>query len=170
MLFKENKASKEKKQTIKLFKDHVSSGKVDFYKKYKMDFVMGFREGSWLHDIDGKKKLFNLHSNGGVFNLGHRNKEVINELKEQLGFYDIGNHHLISKPRAELAAKIAKLMPGNLDYTIFGVSGGEAVDLALKVAKGYTKRKKIVSVEGGYHGHTGLSVQTGDTKYRKPFL
>jgi len=170
MLFKESKASKEKKQTIKLFKDHVSSGKVDFYKKYKMDFVMGFREGSWLHDIDGKKKLFNLHSNGGVFNLGHRNNKIIKVLKEQLDFYDIGNHHLISKPRAELAAKIAKLMPGNLDYTIFGVSGGEAVDLALKVAKGYTKRKKIVSVEGGYHGHTGLSVQTGDAKYRKPFL
>ena len=170
MLFKKNKTSKEKKETINLFKDHVSSGKVAFYKKYHMDFVMGHREGSWLYDIDGRKKLFNLHSNGGVFNLGHRNKEVIEVLKKSLQTYDIGNHHLISKARAELAAQIAGLMPGELDYTIFGVSGGEAIDLALKVARAYTKRKKIISVYGGYHGHTGLSIQTGDAKYRTPFL
>ena len=170
MLFRKNKASKEKIKTIELFKNHVSSGKVDFYKKYNMDFVMGHREGSWLYDLDGKKRLFNLHSNGGVFNLGHRNKEVIDVLKKNLQNYDIGNHHLISKIRAELATMIAELMPGNLEYTIFGVSGGEAIDLALKVARASTKRKKIISVYGGYHGHTGLSLQTGDAKYREPFL
>jgi len=170
MFFKKSKSSKEKKQVIELFKNHVSSGKVDFYKKYNMDFVMGHRDGPWLYDIDGKKKLFNLHSNGGVFNLGHRNNEIIKYLKEQLSLYDIGNHHLISKPRAELASEIAKLMPGDLDYTIFGVSGGEAIDVALKIARSFTKRKKIISVKGGYHGHTGLSVQTGDEKYKAPFL
>ncbi len=170
VFFNKDKSSDEKKRVINLFKNHVSSGKVDFFKKYKMDFVMGFREGPWLYDIDGKKKLFNLHSNGGVFNLGHRNKEIIALLKEQLDYYDIGNHHLISKTRAELAVKIAELMPGDLDYTIFGVSGGEAMDLAIKVARSFTKRKKIISAYGGYHGHTGLSIQTGDAKYRNPFL
>ncbi len=170
MFLKKDRSSKDKKQIIKLYKDHVSSGKVDFYNKYNMDFVMGHRDGHWLYDIDGKKKLFNLHSNGGVFNLGHRNNEIINFLKEQLNFYDIGNHHLISKPRAELAGKIAELMPGDLEYTIFGVSGGEAIDVALKIARSFTNRKKIISVEGGYHGHTGLSVQTGDDQYKAPFL
>jgi len=170
MFFNKKETSDKKEKVIDLFKNHVSSGKVNFYKKYNMNFVMGFREGPWLFDVDGKKKLFNLHSNGGVFNLGHRNKEIIDALKNQLNFYDIGNHHLISKQRAELAAKIAELMPGDLDYTIFGVSGGEAIDLALKLAKGFTKRRKIISAEGGYHGHTGLSVQTGDAKYRQPFL
>ncbi len=170
MFFSKKKLSKEKKISIENFKEHVSSGKVDFYQKYNMDFVMGFREGPWLFDIDGKKKLFNLHSNGGVFNLGHRNKEVIKVFKEGLNFYDIGNHHLLSKPRADLANMISDLMPGDLDYTIFGVSGGEAIDTALKIARGYTQRKKIISVEGGYHGHTGLSVQTGNAKYKAPFL
>ncbi len=170
MFINKIKSSFDKKQVIELYKDHVSSGKVNFYKKYKMDFVMGYREGPWLYDIDEKKRLFNLHSNGGVFNLGHRNQEIIDHLKKQLNFYDIGNHHLMSKPRAELAAKISKLMPGDLDYTIFGVSGGEAMDVAIKIARSYTKRRKIVSVEGGYHGHTGLSVQTGDAKYKAPFL
>jgi len=170
ILFKKDKASGEKRKAIDLFQNHVSSGKVAFYKKYNMDFVMGHREGPWLYDIDGEKKLFNLHSNGGVFNLGHRNPEIIDALKNGIQNYDIGNHHLISKTRAELGVKMAELMPGDLDYTIFGVSGGEAIDLAIKVARSFTKRKKIVSVFGGYHGHTGLALQTGDAKYRNHFL
>ena len=170
MFFNNNKSSDEKSRLINLYRDHVSSGKVDFFEKYNMDFVIGHREGPWLFDIDANKKLFNLHSNGGVFNLGHRNSEIIDLLKDQLDFYDIGNHHLISKPRAELAALIAKLMPGDLNYTIFGVSGGEATDVALKIARAFTKRKKTISVFGGYHGHTGLSLQTGDLKYRDTFL
>lgn len=170
MYYKKSKSSDQKKKIINQFRSHVSSGKVDFFKKYKMDFVMGSREGAWLYDIDSDKKLFNLHSNGGVFNLGYRNKEIIALLKEQLDHYDIGNHHLLSKPRAELAALMAELMPDNLSYTIFGVSGGEAIDLAIKIARSYTQRKKIISVFGGYHGHTGFSVQTGDAKYRTAFL
>lgn len=170
MFLKSDKSSDEKNRLINLYKNHVSSGKVDFFKKYNMDFVMGRREGPWLFDIDGQKKLFNLHSNGGVFNLGHRNSEIVDLLKQQLDFYDIGNHHLMSKARAELAALLANLMPGDLNYTIFGVSGGEATDVALKIARAYTKRKKIISVFGGYHGHTGLSLQTGDAKYRDTFL
>ncbi|MCF6213173.1 MAG: aminotransferase class III-fold pyridoxal phosphate-dependent enzyme [Flavobacteriaceae bacterium] len=170
MFFKKDTPSEEKNSLINLFKNHISPGKVAFFKKYHMDFVMGHRNGSWLCDLDGTKKLFNLHSNGGVFNLGHRNKEISDVLKSQLNFYDIGNHHLLSKPRAKLAALLAKLLPGNLNYTIFGVSGGEAIDTAIKVARAFTKRTKIISVYGGYHGHTGLALQTGDMSYRVPFL
>jgi len=169
-MFKKNKSFSEKDLLIGMYSDFISPGKVAFFKKYGMDFVMGSRKGPWLYDIDGTKKLFNLHSNGGVFNLGHRNKEVSDTLKTALDNYDIGNHHLMSKPRAELAALLAKLMPGDLNYTIFGVSGGEAIDTALKIARAHTKRKKIVSVYGGYHGHTGLALQTGDVAYRRPFL
>lgn len=158
-----------KKRVTELFRDHVSSGKAEFFKKYGMDFVMGRREGSYLWDMDGKKRLFNLHCNGGVFNLGHRSSELINVLKESLEEVDIGNHHLISRERAELAFLISQLMPGDLDYTIFGVGGGEAVDLAFKIARAYTGKPKIISARGGYHGHTGLAMAAGDEKYRSPF-
>jgi acetylornithine/succinyldiaminopimelate/putrescine aminotransferase len=170
MFLKNNKPSSEKALIMGMYNNYISPGKVAFFKKYKMDFVMGHREGPWLFDVDNNKKLFNLHANGGVFNLGHRNKEVSEVLKSALNTYDIGNHHLMSKPRAELAALLAKLMPNRLNYTIFGVSGGEAIDTALKVARAFTKRKKIISVYGGYHGHTGLALQTGDAQYRAPFL
>lgn len=161
--------SDSKKRVTELFRDHVSSGKAGFFKKYGMDFVMGRREGSYLWDMDGKKRLFNLHCNGGVFNLGHRSSELINVLKESLEEVDIGNHHLISRERAELAFLISQLMPGDLDYTIFGVGGGEAVDLAFKIARAYTGKPKIISAQGGYHGHTGLAMAAGDEKYRSPF-
>ena len=158
-----------KKEIIEKYKKHVSSSKVRFYKKYGMSFVMGKREGSFIWDIEGKKRLLNLHCNGGVFNLGHRNRELIEILKESIENYDIGNHHLISRARAELAEYIAYLMPEDLDYVIFGVSGGEAIDTAIKIARGFTGRRKIISAKGGYHGHMGLALAAGDPKYRKPF-
>jgi len=170
MLLNSNtKRSTHKNQVVDAFRDHVSFGKASFFQKYGMDFVMGRREGAYIWDIDGSKRLFNLHCNGGVFNLGHRNGELIELLKDGLDDYDIGNHHLISKARTDLAQMLAGLMPGDLDYTVFGVGGGEAIDLAFKVARAYTHRTKIISALGGYHGHTGLALAAGDEKYRAPF-
>ncbi|MFH2097899.1 MAG: aminotransferase class III-fold pyridoxal phosphate-dependent enzyme [Pseudomonadota bacterium] len=162
-------ASDAKKKAIESFARHVSAPKAAFFTAAGMDFIPGRREGPWLWDMDGEKRLFNLHCNGGVYNLGHRNPEILRTLAGAMAFWDIGNGHLMSRARAGLAETIASLMPGDLDVTIFGVSGGEAVDLAIKVARGHTKRTKIVSVTGGYHGHTGLALAAGDPRYREPF-
>jgi putrescine aminotransferase len=163
------RASKEKRQALDAFAAHVSSGKAAFFRRYGMDFVMGRREGPWLEDLDGGKRLYNLHCNGGVFNLGHRNPEIIRVLTEALSETDIGNHHLMSRARAELAAALARLLPPRLSYTVFGVSGGEAIDLAIKVSRAATRRAVIVSARGGYHGHTGLALAAGDEHFRGPF-
>ena len=159
----------DKQSVIKSFETHVSAGKAAFFKKYGMDFVMGHREGAWIHDMDGDKRLFNCHSNGGVFNLGHRNQEIIDTLKSALDELDIGNHHFMSQERTALAQQITDTMPGDLNICIFGVGGGEAVDLALKLACGHTGRSRIISATGGFHGHTGLALTVGDAQYREPF-
>jgi putrescine aminotransferase len=164
-----NKSSAAKLQAIEDFRDHVSSGKAAFFQRYGMQFIMGSRDGCYLGDVDGRKRLFNLHCNGGVFNLGHRNPQLIHVLIEGFEELDIGNGHLMSKARADLAKMLARLMPGDLTYTVFGVGGGEAVDLALKVARAHTHKAKIISTRGGYHGHTGLAMAAGDEKYRAPF-
>jgi len=161
--------SASKQDVIDIYRKHVSSGKAEFFQNYGMNFVMGKREGPWLYDQDGTKRLFNLHCNGGVFNLGHRHPELISLLREALEDVDIGNHHLMSRERAELAQLIADLMPGDLNYTIFGVGGGEAVDLAIKISRAYTQRTNVISARGGFHGHTGLALAAGDEKYRTPF-
>jgi acetylornithine/succinyldiaminopimelate/putrescine aminotransferase len=164
-----NATAVTKKQIMDLFAQHVSSGKVRFFQSLGIDFVLGRREGPYLWDVSGEKKLIDCHCNGGVFNLGHRNPEVIAALQGSLQALDIGNHHLISKERAVLARRLAELAPGKLTYTVFGVGGGEAIDLAIKVARGYTGRQRVISAKGGYHGHTGLALAAGDEKYRAPF-
>lgn len=161
--------SVEKELALKYFAEHVSSGKAKFFKNYGMDFIMGRREGPYLWDIDQEKRLLNLHCNGGVFNLGHRNSELIQVFKDSLNNLDIGNHHLMSAARGTLAKLLSDLMPGDLNYTVFGVGGGEAIDLSFKVARAFTKRTKVISARGGYHGHTGLALAAGDEYYRKPF-
>jgi len=157
-----------KEAVIDQFSHHVSSGKAEFFKQAGIDFVTGKREGIYIFD-QGGKKLINCHCNGGVFNLGHRNPRVIAALQRALEELDIGNHHLMSEPRTILAKSLADISPGDLNRVIFGVSGGEAIDMAIKLARAHTGRAKVISALGGYHGHTGLALAAGDEQYRKPF-
>ena len=164
-----NPGNDSKEDIISRFGKYVSSGKADFFKSVGIDFVFGRREGPYIWDATSEKRLINCHCNGGVFNLGHRNPKIISALKKSLDELDIGNHHLISKQRAILAERLAELMPGDITCTVFGVGGGEAIDLAIKLARGYTGKLKIISAGGGYHGHTGLALAAGDDQYMAPF-
>jgi len=156
-------------EIISKFYDHVSSGKVDFYKEIDMVFIFGKREGIYLWDVDGKKRLINCHCNGGVYNMGHRNPRVIKALSESLKELDIGNEHVLSEQKAILASRLAELSPGDINYANFNTGGAEAIDLAIKLARGYTKKHKVVSIDGGYHGLTGFSIAMANEKWRAPF-
>jgi putrescine aminotransferase len=156
-----------KPEAFDLYARHVSPGKAAFFQAAGIDFVMGRREGPFIWDLEGARRLINCHCNGGVYNLGHRHPALVQTLVDSLQTLDIGNHHLVSAPRAALAARLAELT--GLPYTIFAVGGGEAIDLAIKVARGATGRQRIVSASGGYHGHTGYALHTGDDKYFAPF-
>ncbi len=130
--------------------------------------VMGAREGYRIHDVDGRSWL-DLHLNGGVFNLGHRNPELIATLVSALQELDIGNHHFVSVERSLLAEQLVGLTPG-MRYAVFASGGGEAIDLALKSARRATGRRRIISVIGSYHGHTGLALAAGDRGAADSFL
>ncbi len=147
----------------------VNPGKVAFFEQVGLEIVMGEREGLSFRDAFDGREYLNCHCNGGVFNLGHRNPRVIAAVSEALGHLDIGNHHLISGWRAKLAERLAATTDGRMRGAILGVAGGEAIDLAIKLARGHTGRRDIVSIRGGYHGHTGLALAAGDPAYRDPF-
>jgi putrescine aminotransferase len=156
-------------QTSASFAAHVNRGKVMAFEALGLQLVMGEREGSrFRNEVDGRW-LLNCHCNGGVFNLGHRNPAVVGAVRDALDHLDIGNHHLISAWRATLAERLAATSGGRLPGVVFGVGGGEANDLALKLARAHTGRGGVVSAVGGYHGHTGLSMAAGDPEYRDPF-
>ncbi len=148
---------------------HVAPGKVDLYRQLGMLAVMGEREGAIFSDAFTGKRVFNCHCNGGVFNLGHRHPRVVQSLREALDSLDIGNHHLVSGLRAQLAERLAATTAGALPGVMFAASGSEAIDLAIKTARGVTGRSGIVSAAGSYHGQTGFALAAGDTAYRAPF-
>jgi putrescine aminotransferase len=161
-------AQDSKPAIIERFARRVSSGKAEFFAGVGIDFCMGRREGVYVWDLEGSR-LIDCHCNGGVFNLGHRHPRVVAALRGALDELDIGNHHLLSEHRARLAERLAALCPGDLNRVVFGVSGGEAIDLALKLARGHTGRSTVISAHGGYHGHTGLALAAGDEQYSRPF-
>ena len=159
----------DRRTTFDAFARHVNAGKVAMYRQLGLDAVMGAREGSTFYDAWAGEGFINCHCNGGVFNLGHRHPRVVAALRDALDSLDIGNHHLVSGWRAKLAERLSSTTGGRLPGVVFGVGGGEAIDLAIKVARAGTMRQTVVSARGGYHGHTGLAMAAGDPEFREPF-
>jgi len=165
------------KELLKLYAKHVNSPKVRFFKGFGLGVIPGERKGVKIKMLEGPKpsdppmELYDCHSCGGVYNLGHGNPKIVQILKDALDSgLDIGDHLQLSEWRALLGKKLAELMPPEITKTTFGVSGGEAVDTAIKFSRAYTKRKSCISAIGGYHGHTGFALATGDLGYKENFL
>jgi hypothetical protein len=111
-----------------------------------------------------------MHLNGGTYNLGHRNPELIATLDQAMGRFDIGNHHFPALARTALAEALVATCTPNMRRVIYGAGGGEAIDIAIKTARHTRQRRKIVSIRKGYHGHTGLAVAAGDERFSTLFL
>jgi putrescine aminotransferase len=162
----------EKSKKEQVFDDSLrywNTGKTREWLDLGIDLIMGDREGYYFWDLSGKK-FMDVHINGGTFSLGHRNPEVISALIEGTKSCDIGNHHFPSPLKAALAKELTKASPEGMTHAIFGSCGGEVIDLALKTARNATGRRKIISIQNCYHGHTGLAVTAGADRFSAPFL
>ncbi len=127
--------------------------------------------GSYLYTTDGKAYL-DFISGISVANIGHTNRAVVKAIKTQAEKYlhVMVYGEYIQSPQVELAARLAQCLPKNLSQVYFTNSGTEANEGALKLAKKWTGRKRLISFEGSFHGdsHGACSV-TGREIYRKPF-
>lgn len=156
----------------------------DVYEKYtryinpNLAKLMGFAgfgvetyaEGCYIYDHENRKFLDCL-GGYGTFTFGHRNPVVIEAVKKQLDSIALSGKAFFSKNAADLAEALAAIAPEGLQFSFFCNSGAEAVEAALKMAKGATGRSKIVSTNGSYHGKTlGALSTTGREKYRKKFM
>jgi len=159
----------EKAEFLERSKAFWNPGKTRFWQEAGVDLVIDRREGYFLYDMDGRR-LYDVHLNGGTYNLGHRHPELVEVMNAATRHFDMGNHHFPSLARTALAEALAACTPGDLTYTMYGAGGAEAIDLALKTARHSTKRRRIVSIIKAYHGHTGLAVKTGDPRFSKLFL
>jgi acetylornithine/succinyldiaminopimelate/putrescine aminotransferase len=161
----------DRASTMSAFADHLSRGKVEAFEALGVDIVLGRREGPFFWDAFDGRRFFNCHCNGGVFNLGHRNPEILAALHEALDDdeIDVGNHHLVSGWKAKLGARLAATTGGHCPGVVFSPSGSEAVEVAIKTAFASSGRSEIVSVHGAFHGHTALAASAGDARYHEPY-
>jgi acetylornithine/N-succinyldiaminopimelate aminotransferase len=128
-------------------------------------------EGIYMYDKNGRP-FIDLISGIGVSNLGHSNPYVISAIKEQLDKY----MHLmvygeyVQTPQVRFAGKLVSLLPQVLSSVYFVNSGAEAVEGALKLAKRYTGRSKVIACYNSYHGSTqgALSVM-GNEEYKQAY-
>ena len=152
--------SADKQRVLDATSAHVAPHRVQVWDAFGTQLVMGRREGYRMWDLSGHE-LMDFHLNGGTFNLGHRNPEVIATLVGALDEVDIGNHHFASVDRAALAEQLAACAPGAMPYSVFASGGSEAIDVAIKTARHATGRRRILGLDAGYHGKTGLSGAAG---------
>jgi putrescine aminotransferase len=157
-----------KQHVLDIGTQYWNPDKIAFWQKAGIDLVIDKREEYFIYDMSGKR-LIDLHLNGGTYNFGHRNAELVQALKDALDHFDMGNHWFPSVARSALSESLINISPG-MTYAIYGAGGAEAVEIALKSARYATKRRKILSIVKGYHGHSGLSVSTGDERFSKIFL
>lgn len=158
-----------KDEVLAKSKEYWNPGKTQFWVDSGIDLVIDRREGYLLWDMDGRR-LIDVHLNGGTYNLGHRNPEVMAALKIAMDQFDIGNHHFPSLARTALAQALVESAPTSLTKVAYATGGGEAIDIALKSARHATQKRKIVSINKAYHGHTGLALGAGDDRFSKLFL
>lgn len=126
-------------------------------------------EGCYLYDHEGRKFLDCL-GGYGTFTVGHRHPKVIEAVTDQLGKITLSGKAFFSKNAADLAEKLAQITPEGLEFSFFCNSGAEAVEGALKFAKGSTRRSKIISTTESFHGKTLGALSTmGRAKYRKGY-
>lgn len=124
----------------------------------------------WLVTDSNGREYIDCLGGYGVFALGHCHPEIVGAVSEQLKKMPLSSKVLLNKPMADLAEKLARITPGDLQYSFFVNSGTEAVEGCLKIARLATKRKKFVATKNAFHGKTmGSLTATGRDLYREPF-
>lgn len=125
-------------------------------------------KGALIKDIDGNV-FVDFVGAIGVQNIGHGDDGVIEAVKEQVDKYIHPCFHVnMYEHYVELAEKLSTLTKGNYEKkAMFANSGAEAVENAIKIARAYTKKTGIISMQGSFHGRTNMTMSI-TSKY-KPY-
>ncbi len=138
------------------------------YPKRPVVLVKG--KGSLVWDIDGKEYIDCVAGNG-VCLIGHSHPKLLEAIRTQAEQLIICPQIFYNETRAKLLEKLANLLPKPLEKTFLSNSGAESVECAIKLARKYTGKKRIIAMQQGFHGRTlGALSATWNPKYRDPFL
>ncbi|WBB95649.1 MULTISPECIES: aspartate aminotransferase family protein [unclassified Solwaraspora] len=154
------------RRTLDLYRAHLSKGRATLAELFGSHMEVG-SSGAWLETSDGERFL---NCGGyGVFIMGARHPTVMNAVLEQLHRHPIATRILLEPTVAAAAEALISVAPKGLDRVHFALSGAEAVETGLKLARSHGKRR-IVATHQGYHGKTmGALSASGKEVYRRPF-
>jgi taurine--2-oxoglutarate transaminase len=121
-------------------------------------------KGCWFWTPEGKRYL-DFNSQLMCVNIGHGDERVVRAIREQAGTLAYANPFVATEARARLGQKLAAIAPGDIDTFFFTNGGAEANENAIKIARAYTGRHKILARYRSYHGATAGAVSiTGDPR------
>jgi taurine--2-oxoglutarate transaminase len=121
-------------------------------------------KGCWFWTPEGKRFL-DFNSQLMCVNIGHGDERVIRAIAQQAETLAYANPFMATEARARLGRKLAEICPGDIDVFFFTNGGAEANENAIKIARQYTGRHKVMAFYRSYHGGTsGAMMLTGDPR------
>ncbi len=117
-------------------------------------------KGVYVYDRDGKKYI-DFSSQLMNVNIGHGDKRVINAIINQMNELQFVYPGMATDVRGRLGKKLAEITPKKLTKAFFTLGGAEAIENAIKLARIYTGRSKIISFYRSYHGATHGAMSAG---------
>ena len=150
-------------------RDEKVIGKVTYIRFYPMVFEAGV--GSVVTDVDGNKYI-DFQAGAAVANVGYCHPKVVKAVEEQMNKLTHNCFALFSNQiTVKLAEKLVEITPGKFRRKVwFGLSGSDANDCLFKLARFNTKRERIISFLGSYHGQTMGAYSLSGHKAESHFL
>jgi len=125
--------------------------------------------GSHVWDTDNNEYI-DCMGGYGVALVGHRNERVVNAIKSQIDKVITVHSSFYSKTREKFLQTLIDIAPSGLSQVHLNNSGAESIEAAIKFARKFTGKKKMVAMKGSYHGKSmGALSLTFNPKYREPF-
>ncbi len=122
-------------------------------------------EGIWIEDLDGRRYM-DFHGNS-VHHIGYGHPRLVAAIKQQLDNLSFSPRRFTNEVSVELAERLGKLAPEDLNRVLFTTGGSDAVEVALKIARAATGRFKTLSFWDSFHGAGfGASSVGGEETFR----
>ena len=139
----------------------------NLYQRFPVTIEKGL--GSHVWDTDNNEYI-DCMGGYGVALVGHRNERVVNAIKSQIDKVITVHSSFYSKTREEFLQTLIDTAPSGLSQVHLNNSGAESIEAAIKFARKFTGKKKMVAMKGSYHGKSmGALSLTFNPKYREPF-
>lgn len=122
--------------------------------------VADHAEGVYVYDTEGKRYL-DWSAQLVNVNIGHSHPHVVKAIQEQAAKLTYVQPSMATEVRGRLGALIAEVTPGDLTKTFFTLGGADAIENAMKIARMYTGKEKILTRYKSYHGGTFASATAG---------